>query len=236
MFIGPDPTLTYSFLALCKLANFSGHFVNKKVYFLLLTNSIIMATTTATKATTTSAVEFLTNLNDKVPIPPKDTMNTGLSVATQATMIQKLGLPGKLTQDCSSPTGAFKKRVKSSVNVGPFVVTGLDFAVESLMQIFSDVKEELPQIFRQVKTEGMLCVRARRHNPSKFSNHSWGTAIDLFFGKGVIPQGQKLAQRGMVLMYPFFNRHGWFWGAEFSGDSVDSMHFELAEETVLKFV
>jgi len=32
----------------------------------------------------------------------------------------------------------------------------------------------------------------------------------------------------------FFNRHGWYWGAEFSGDFVDSMHFELAEETILK--
>jgi hypothetical protein len=35
-------------------------------------------------------------------------------------------------------------------------------------------------------------------------------------------------------LFPFFNAHGWYWGAEFSGDSVDSMHFELAEETIRK--
>jgi hypothetical protein len=195
-----------------------------------------MATTTATKGSRLSAVDILTNLNGKVPIPPKENMNINLSAATEATMIKKLGIPGKLTPDCSSPTGSFKKRVKFSVNVGPIVVSGLDFAVESLIQIFSEVKEELPQVFQQVKTEGMLCVRARRHNPAKFSNHSWGTAIDLFFGKTVVPQGERLAHRGMVLLFPFFNKHGWYWGAEFSGDSVDSMHFELAEETILKLL
>ena len=41
-------------------------------------------------------------------------------------------------------------------------------------------------------------------------------------------------QVGMAAIAPIFNRHGWFWGAEFSGDFVDSMHFELAEETILK--
>ena len=37
-----------------------------------------------------------------------------------------------------------------------------------------------------------------------------------------------------MVLFPFFNRHGWYWGAEFSGDSVDSMHFELAEESIIK--
>jgi hypothetical protein len=163
-------------------------------------------------------------------------MNIGLSSATEATMISKLGKPGKLTSDCSEPAGAFKKRIKSSINVGPFVVSGLDLAVESLIQLFKEVKDELPQVYSQVKTAGMMCVRHRRSNPGKFSNHSWGTAIDLYFGTGVVPQGERLAQKGMVLIFPFFNRYGWYWGAEFSGDSVDTMHFELAEETILKLL
>ena len=75
---------------------------------------------------------------------------------------------------------------------------------------------------------------ARRHNPAHYSNHSWGTGIDVFFGKGVVPQGARAAHRGNLLLAPYFNRHGWYWGAGFSGDSVDSMHFELADETVLK--
>jgi hypothetical protein len=38
--------------------------------------------------------------------------------------------------------------------------------------------------------------------------------------------------RGVLLLVPYFNRHGWYWGGGFSGDSVDSMHFELSDETI----
>ena len=176
----------------------------------------------------------MNDLSDRIPIPPKDTMNTGLSPANASTMLKKLGKPGALTKDCSDPIGKFKKRIKFGVDVGPFKVSGLDFAVESLRQIFAEVQQQLPDVFEQVKTEGMLCVRHRRKAPSLFSNHSFGTAIDLFFGKGVVGQGTHLTHRGTFLLFPFFNRHGWYWGAEFSGDFVDSMHFELAEETILK--
>jgi hypothetical protein len=176
----------------------------------------------------------MNELGDRIPIPPKDSMNTGLSPAKESTMLMKLGKPGKLTKDCSDPIGKFKKRVKFGVDVGPFKVSGLDFAVESLRQIFLEVQQQLPDVFSHVKTEGMLCVRHRRKAPSLFSNHSFGTAIDLFFGTKVVDQGVHLTHRGNFLLFPFFNRHGWYWGAEFSGDFVDSMHFELAEETILK--
>jgi hypothetical protein len=73
----------------------------------------------------------------------------------------------------------------------------------------------------------------KRQNPSSFSNHSWGTAIDLFFGAAAVPQGAQKTARGCLQLAPFFNKHGWYWGAGFSGRSVDSMHFELAEETIL---
>jgi len=31
---------------------------------------------------------------------------------------------------------------------------------------------------------------------------------------------------------PFLNKHGWYWGAGFSGKSIDGMHYELSEETI----
>ncbi len=176
----------------------------------------------------------MSKLSDQVPIPPKDTINTGLSPATEAIMLQKFGKPGALTKNCSDPAGKFRKRIKFGIDVGPFNVSGLDFAVESLLQIFTEVEMQLPDVFNEVKTAGVLCVRHRRSNPSRFSNHSWGASIDLFFGTKVVPQGVALTHRGVLLLAPFFNRHGWYWGAEFSGDSVDSMHFELAAETMLK--
>jgi hypothetical protein len=176
----------------------------------------------------------MNDLSDRVPIPPKDTINTGLSPAKESTMLAKLGKPGALTKDCSDPNAEFKKRVKFGVDIGPFRVSGLDFAVESLRQIFAEAQQQLPDVFANAKTEGMLCVRHRRKANLLFSNHSFGTAIDIFFGTQVVPQGVHLTHRGSLLLAPFFNRHGWYWGAEFSGDFVDSMHFELAEETVLK--
>jgi len=54
----------------------------------------------------------------------------------------------------------------------PPPVSGLDFAVESIRQVFAEVEVKLPQVFKEVKTAGMLCVRHRRSNPARFSNHS----------------------------------------------------------------
>ena len=173
-------------------------------------------------------------LDDLIPIPPKQSMNTGLSPAREDTMLDKFGRPGNLTSDCSDPTGNFLKRIKFGVDIGPFKVNGLDYAVELLMQLFKEVKRDLPQVYAEIKTDGLLCVRCRRTNPAKYSNHSWGTAIDLYFGKDSVEQGKQLAHRGNFLIFPYFNRYGWYWGAEFSGDSVDSMHFELSQETILK--
>lgn len=169
-----------------------------------------------------------------VPIPPKDNMNVGLSAASESTMLSVLGIPGKLSDDCSAPSGEVQKRMLMGEDVGPFEVDGLDYAVRTLEQLFGEVKQKMPDLYNEVKTAGLLCVRHRRTNPARFSNHSWGTAIDIYFGSGVYPQGMPKTHRGNLLLAPFFNKYGWYWGAEFSGDSVDSMHFELAEETILK--
>lgn len=174
------------------------------------------------------------DLNNLVPIPAKEVMNKGLTAASESTMLEILGKPGELTSDCSDPNNIFIKKLVFGVDVGPFKVSGLLYAVESLKQIFAQVKIELPDVYNAVKTAGVLCIRSRRHNPSKYSNHSFGTAIDIYFGSGVVDQGVRQTQRGVYLLYPYFNNHGWYWGAEFSGDSVDSMHFELSEETIRK--
>lgn len=175
-------------------------------------------------------------LFDRVPIPPKESMNRHLSSATESTMIQVLGRPGSLTKECSQPSGPFLKHVVFKVDVGPFRVSGLSFAVETLQRLLTDAAVDIPEVVSEVRTAGMLCVRQRRSNPARFSNHSWGASIDLYFGDKVVPQGTRATHRGVLMLAPYFERYGWYWGAEFSGDSVDSMHFELAEETVLKLV
>jgi hypothetical protein len=172
-------------------------------------------------------------LSDRIPIPPTSTFNANLSSCPEGTMLQQFGEPGALTKDCSPPTGAVKTRLKGPFDAGPFRVTGLDVAVASLAQVFADVKSANPALFAAVHTAGMLCCRAKRSDATQFSNHSWGTAIDIFFGAAVVPQGVHETHQGNLLLAPFFNNRGWYWGAGFSGGSVDSMHFELARETIL---
>jgi hypothetical protein len=141
-------------------------------------------------------------------------------------------VPGAKTQNCSPATGAIKQRIVSLINVGPFKVSGLDIAVQLLKAVFDEAEQQIPSVVAAVKNDGMLCVRHKRMNPNSFSNHSWGTAIDLFFGTAAVPQGSHKTNRGCLQLAPFFNRHGFYWGAGFSGSSVDSMHFELAEQTI----
>jgi len=170
-------------------------------------------------------------LDDSVPIPPKEEINTGLSSATESTMLQKFGMPEDVAEDRMRPYENFRSRIKGA-DLGPYRIYGLDYAIESLKLIFSDVKNEKPLVYKEVKTAGVLSVRHIRKNPGIYSNHSWGTAIDIYFGEKVIPQGVNKCHRGVMLLYPYFNKYGWYWGAGFSGDQVDSMHFELAEETI----
>jgi D-alanyl-D-alanine carboxypeptidase len=167
-----------------------------------------------------------------VDIPPRNTFNQNLTSASEATMLQIFGVPGAKTKDCSPATGAFKQRVVARVDVGPFKASGLDFAVQSLKAVFDEAKQQIPNVVAAVKNDGMLCVRHKRMNANSFSNHSWGTAIDLFFGTDAVPQGSTKTHRGCLQLAPFFNKHGWYWGAGFSGSSVDSMHFEMAEQTI----
>jgi hypothetical protein len=170
------------------------------------------------------------SLADLVPIPPG--INPGLSACREDTMLDNFGKPGALTDKCSAVEGNIKTRIRYGVDVGPFKVSGLDYAIESLGQVFSVLFNEHHDAYSQIQTAGMLCVRRIKHNPAHYSNHSWGTAVDLYFGPGVVPQGKAMTQRGFLEIYKTFNQHGWYWGAGFSGGSVDTMHFELADETV----
>ena len=177
---------------------------------------------------------ILGDLSITVAIPPRDTFNNGLSAANESTMLQKFGVPGHKTADCSTPSAAFQAQLVRNFDVGPFRVTGLRIAAESLKRVFDAASARIPDVVKQARTDGlgMLCVRHRRTNANSFSNHSFGTAIDLKFGPDEVDQGTRLTQKGVLSLVPFFNEGGWFWGAGFSGNAVDSMHFEFAEETI----
>lgn len=176
----------------------------------------------------------MSRLSELIPTPAPESINSGYSYAKPSTMIECLGKPrGTLTTDCAAVTNARLKSLIVTANVGPFRVTGIKPAIESLKQIFAKLKAEKPQVYAEVKTAGMLCCRAIRGSKTSFSNHSWGTAIDLYFGDYVDTLGDDKTQRGLLELYPYFRAAGWFWGAEFSRE--DSMHFEVSDETMRRW-
>ncbi|MBL8065040.1 MAG: M15 family metallopeptidase [Chthonomonadaceae bacterium] len=174
-------------------------------------------------------------LSKLVSLPSKSSFNTGLSPCKPVTLTRLLGSPREsLGTDCQPVTHReLKKRIVTK-DVGPFKVTGLDVAVNSLQRVLQAAKAGDPEVYDQVKSAGMLCVRLVRGSRSKPSNHSWGTAIDLHFGSQVDGRQDGLCQVGLLRLYRFFHAEGWYWGAGFSKE--DSMHFELADETVTRLL
>lgn len=166
-----------------------------------------------------------------VPLPAITDINTGRTPATVEQMIALLGVPGRLTQNCSPITNSVLKAQMVTKSVGPFTVTGWAPAVRSLAAIFSEVRAADPALYAVVRTAGMLCCRAVRGSQSHFSNHSWGCAIDLEIESEIDALGADHVQKGILDLYPFFHRHGWFWGAGYQGRK-DPMHMELSLESV----
>ena len=102
-------------------------------------------------------MDHVTSFADLVPVPPS--INFGLSACREDTMLEKFGKPGQLTNKCSSATGEIRRRIRYGIDVGPFKVSGLDHAVANLGQIFSALSREHPDVYAQIRTAGMLCVR-----------------------------------------------------------------------------
>ena len=105
--------------------------------------------------------------HDRVPIPPKEDMNRNLSSAREQTMLEVFGRPGRLTRDCSEPTGDFVRRVVTQ-NVGPFRVTGFAFAVETLERIFAEVRTEHRDVFDEVRLQGCCACGIGAVTPRAF--------------------------------------------------------------------
>lgn len=172
-------------------------------------------------------------ITDLIPIP--DGINPGLNAARQITMKALLGNPrGNYTSECQSVTNATLRRLVMTADVGPFRVTGLSPAVESLKEVMADIRQEEPEVFEGMGSSGMLCARLVRGSATSISNHAWGTAIDINLN-GVLDQRgdrKRTVQVGLARIAPIFNRHQWYWGAGFPIE--DGMHFELSEQLIRK--
>lgn len=166
----------------------------------------------------------------RVRIPRESDMNSGLSPLTVPLCRSLLGMPrASFTEQCLPITDKALRAQIELRNVGPFRATGYHRALDSLEEIFAEVKAEKPDLYAQLGSAGMLCCRKVRGGQAP-SNHSWGLAIDLTIGSILDPRGDGTCQQGLLEVYPYFHRHGWYWGCEFHTE--DAMHFEVAAETL----
>lgn len=146
-------------------------------------------------------------------------------------MLGLLGNPRHTySHSCQPVTNRLLKPLIVVDNVGPFRVQGLRPAIESLKDVMAAIREQEPDIFQVIGTAGMLCARLVTDSEVSISNHSWGTAIDITIDGVLDVRGNRKAQKGLRLIAPIFNAHGWFWGAAFPTE--DSMHFEVSDETI----
>jgi hypothetical protein len=168
-------------------------------------------------------------ITDLIPIPPG--INPGLNAARQITMKTLLGNPrGSFGRDCLPVTNPTLRRMIRTEDVGPFRVTGLGPAIDTLKAVFVEIREEEPEVFAGLGSSGMLCARLVRGSASSISNHSWGTAIDLNLNGMLDVRGNRKVQVGLARIAPIFNRHGMYWGAGFPTE--DAMHFELSDQKI----
>lgn len=168
-------------------------------------------------------------ITDLIPVPAN--INTGLNAARQLTMKTLLGNPrGSYSQECQPVSNPNLRNLVRTANVGPFRVTGLAPAVESLREVLADIEQQEAEVFEALGTAGMLCARFVRKSRTSISNHSWGTAIDLTLNGILDNPGNGRTQRGLAAIAPIFNRHGWYWGAGFPRE--DAMHFELSDQKI----
>jgi hypothetical protein len=171
--------------------------------------------------------------SDVTAIPPDAAMNSGLAPCGSSLM-NHFGRPGPLRTDCSAVTNARLKALLVTRDVGPFRVTGLKPAVESIERICRRIEQNDKTLYRELKTAGMLCCRLIRGSRSTFSIHSWGAAIDLYCGSGVVPLGSPRTHIGVLRAYPYFHAENFYWGAEFS--RRDAMHFEASRQLVADWI
>lgn len=178
------------------------------------------------------------DFTELLPKPDPASVNIGLKSPSVAFMTSLLGNPrDEYTGECLPVTHARLKTKMATQSVGPFRATGHVAAIESLKEIFAQVKLEVPDLHAVLGSAGMLCARKVKLKGGKLgknpSNHSWGMAIDIKIKGALDPQGDDRTQRGLLILGRFMNSAGWFWGVTFPTE--DAMHFEASTALLQKW-
>ncbi|MEM9756211.1 MAG: M15 family metallopeptidase [Pseudomonadota bacterium] len=157
--------------------------------------------------------------------------NIGISQPNNFVMLDVLGTPrDSFSQACQPVTNPRIAGLLETRDLGPFRVTMIRPALDSLERIIARLEIEEPDLYEALGTAGALCARNIRGSSTGISNHSWGTAIDIRLAGILDGFGDGDTQAGLVPLALVFNDEGWYWGAVWRRE--DSMHFEVGVETL----
>ncbi|WP_299654899.1 M15 family metallopeptidase [uncultured Tateyamaria sp.] len=175
--------------------------------------------------------ELRQNFAQVVLIADRRSANDGLSLATPGFLRRTFGLPrNDLNDQCQSLTNPRLRDLMSSEPVGPIRAQMLAPALASLRQVFAEVEEFEPELYKRIASSGSLCVRLIRGSAASASAHAYGLAVDLNIDGQLDNFADGRTQLGLILLADFFKRAGWIWGAGFSRE--DSMHFEVSRQKI----
>ena len=132
-------------------------------------------------------------------------------------MLSLLGNPrGSYNQECQPLTHPNLSSLCVTDSVGPFRVTGLLPAVDSLKEILEEMRQQEAEVYQGLGTAGMLCVRLVRNSRTSISNHSWGTAIDLKLNNRLDRRGDNRVMIGLSQNSPHLQSTWMVLGRRFS--------------------
>jgi len=121
---------------------------------------------------------------------------------------------------------------------GHITVTAHRGLVSVLANVFADLQRDNPTLFRRLGTAGAVCCRliklAGGGCASSWSNHAFGSAIDMTIDGIVDAHGDGCVHRGLVEAAPYFQRYQLYWGAGFSTE--DAMHFEVSRQLAQRWI
>lgn len=162
-----------------------------------------------------------------VDIVDRRNVNRGLQVASPDYLEAKLGRPREdLNDQCQAMTNPGLKNILFLEQVGPIRVNMLRPAIDSLANVFENIRRADPDLYERINTSGSLCVRRIRGTTDRLSTHSYGLAVDLNIDGHLDNFADGKTQLGLTILADFFHEEGWVWGAGFGRE--DSMHFEIS--------
>ncbi len=170
-----------------------------------------------------------------VLVADRRNLNRGLTVPSSRWLIETFGMPAEnLGDTCAEMTNPRLAGLLQDKQVGPIRVRMLKPAIESLQVIFDKIQAADPELYGRINTAGSLCVRLVRGSESSVSSHSFGLSVDLNINGVLDTLGDGKTQLGLTILADFFNGDGWVWGAAYGRE--DSMHFEVAKETIERWI